>query len=312
MPRGKKKQREFIEQVVQEVLQLNPLTTRASSAERLRDNIRANRDGSRSSQRQSRFDQNRLLSQDEFFTLSSPNTQNSQNRADTPFTQSQLRGVFSQDRSQRPFQSASHSRSPSPLQRQNWQNVADRGNYQFRARSNERTLQNPRQSQNSQPFSGIMPAQRVGPTATHLEEPTHSSYNSGADRLRSQNSLFNSGEIRNYRDQQSSAECNYNNQQRYQSRAFSQEDLSIEALLETERIATLTVEIPRMITTGVAAQVEREREQQRIRFCSPSPMNLSQQRYNPAQCDHYIIRGKSPRDIHIRVTTEETSVLENN
>jgi hypothetical protein len=53
LPRGKKKQKEFIEQVVQEVLQLSPLATRASSTERVRDNIRANRDDSRSSQRQS-------------------------------------------------------------------------------------------------------------------------------------------------------------------------------------------------------------------------------------------------------------------
>ncbi len=115
LPRGKKKQKEFIEHVVQEVLQLNPLATRASSTERVRDNIRANRDDSRSSQRQSRFDQNRSLSQDKFFTLSSPNTQNSQNRVDAPFTQSQPRSVLSQNCSQRPFQAASRSRSPSPF-----------------------------------------------------------------------------------------------------------------------------------------------------------------------------------------------------
>ncbi len=33
IPRDKKKQREFIEQVVQEVLQVNPIATRATSAE---------------------------------------------------------------------------------------------------------------------------------------------------------------------------------------------------------------------------------------------------------------------------------------
>jgi predicted kinase len=221
LPRGKKKQKEFIEQVVQEDLQLNPLATRASSTKRVRDNIRANRDDSRSSQRQSRFDQNRSLSQDEFFTLSSPNTQNSQNPADASFTQSQPRSVFSQKCSQRPFQSASRSRSPSPFQRQNSQNVGDRTNYQLRDRSNESISQIPRQSQASQPFSGITPAQRVEPSATRSEEPNCSSYNSEIDRLRSQNSLFNSGEMRNYRDRQSSAECNYDNQQRYQSRSFS-------------------------------------------------------------------------------------------
>ena len=90
IPRGKKKQREFIEQVVQEVLQVNPLAARATSAERIREASRANRDDSRSSQRQSRFDQNRSLSQDEFFTLSSPNSQNSQNRADAPPAQTAL------------------------------------------------------------------------------------------------------------------------------------------------------------------------------------------------------------------------------
>jgi hypothetical protein len=55
IPRGKKKQRELIVQVVQEVLQVSPLAARASSAERIRETSRANRDDSRSSQRQSRF-----------------------------------------------------------------------------------------------------------------------------------------------------------------------------------------------------------------------------------------------------------------
>jgi hypothetical protein len=136
IPRGKKKQREFIEQVVQEVLQVNPLTARASSAERIREASRANRDDSRSSQRQSRFDQNRSLSQDEFFTLSSPNSQNLQNRADAPPAQTAL----SNSRSQRPYQAQSRSRSPSPRFRQSQSN--DRRDYAFRHRSRETNSQN--------------------------------------------------------------------------------------------------------------------------------------------------------------------------
>jgi hypothetical protein len=138
IPRGKKKQRQFIEQVVQEVLQVSPLAARATSAERIREASRVNRDDSRSSQRQSRFDQNRSLSQDEFFTLSSLNSQNSQNRADAPPAQTALSNV----RSQRPYQAHSRSRSPLPRFRQSQSNPNDRRDYAFRPRSREMNSQN--------------------------------------------------------------------------------------------------------------------------------------------------------------------------
>jgi hypothetical protein len=136
--RGKKKQREFIEQVVQDVLQVNPLAARATSAERIREASRANRDDSRSSQRQSRFDQYHSLLQYEFFTLSTPNSQNSQNRADAPPAQTTL----SNRRSQRPYQAQIRSRSPSPRYRQSQSNPNDRRDYAFRPRSRETNLQN--------------------------------------------------------------------------------------------------------------------------------------------------------------------------
>ncbi len=138
IPRGKKKQREFIEQVVQEVLQVSPLAARAKSAERIRDASRANKDDSRSSQRQSQFDQNCLLSQDEFFTLSSPNSQNSQNRANAPPAQT----VLSNPRLQRPYQAQSRSKPPSPRFRQSQSNSNDRRGYAFRPRSRETNSQN--------------------------------------------------------------------------------------------------------------------------------------------------------------------------
>jgi hypothetical protein len=183
--------------------------------------------------------------------------QNSQNRTDVPFTHLQPRSVFSQKRSQRPFQSASRSRSPSPFQRQNSQNVGDRANYQLRDRSNERISQIPRQSQTSQPFSGITLVQRVEPSSTCSEETNRSSYNSGIDRLRSQNSHFNSGEIRNYRDRQSSAERNNNNQQRYQSRSFSPRRPYNRDLSRDRQDNYYYRQNP---PTYVAAQAERERE----------------------------------------------------
>jgi hypothetical protein len=138
IPRGKKKQREFIEQVVQEVLQVSPLAARATSPERIRETSRANRDDSQSSQRQSRFDQNSSLSQDKFFTLSTPNSQNLQNHADAPPMQTAL----SNSRSQRPFQAASRSRSPSPRYRQSQSNPSDRRDYAIRPRSRETNSQN--------------------------------------------------------------------------------------------------------------------------------------------------------------------------
>ncbi len=48
IPRGKKKQKKFIELVVQEVLQVSPLAARATSMERTKEASRANRDDSRS------------------------------------------------------------------------------------------------------------------------------------------------------------------------------------------------------------------------------------------------------------------------
>jgi hypothetical protein len=222
IPRGKKKQREFIEQVVQEVLQVNLLTTRATLSERIRDSARLNRDDSRSSQRQSRFDQNRSLSQDEFFTISSQNTQNSQNCMNVLFTQLRQANIFWQNCSQSSFQSASRSRSPSPRQRQFQSNLADRRDYVFRPRSRDTNLQSCPQPQQSQMFPGITPTQRS--QGSNLQNKQgRPAYNRGVYRLRSQCSLINSGDSRSYkqRDREESRDRIYESRPNYRERGIS-------------------------------------------------------------------------------------------
>ncbi len=303
IPRGKKKQREFIEQVVQEVLQVNPLAARASSAERIREASRANRDDSRSSQRQSRFDQNRSLSQDEFFTLSSPNSQNSQNRADALPVQTALSNV----RSQRPYQAQSRSRSPSPRFRQSQSN--DRRDYTFRPRSRETNSQNRLPSQQSQTFTGLTPAQRSQNSQTQNSQG-RSFYNSGMERLRSQNSLFNSGENRAYRERENSRDRNYDSRQNQRERGFSPGRSAYRnSSQERENNYRYTQSYRPSYDRNRSAS--RERDQRQLRFRSPSPMYANRQRDNSAQRDFHVIATKSPQDIHIRVYSGDAKISEN-
>jgi hypothetical protein len=238
------KQKEFIKQVVQEVLQVSPLAARATSADRIREASRASRDDSRSSHRQSRFDQNRSLSQDEFFSLSTLNSQNSQNHADALPAQTAL----SNGRSQRLYQAQSRSKSPSPRSRQSQSNPNDRRDYAFRPRSRETNLQNRLSSQQSQTFTGLTPAQRSQSSQTQNPQ-SRPFYNSGMERLRSQNSLFNSGDSRNFRERENSRDRNYDSRQSQRERGFSPVDHFIAVLLKIERIATATIEIIVQIMT---------------------------------------------------------------
>ena len=307
IPRGKKKQREFIEQVVQEVLQVNPLAARATSAERIREASRASRDGSRSSQRQSRFDQNRSLSQDEFFTLSSPNSQNSQNRADAPPAQTALSNV----RSQRPYQAQSRSRSPSPRFRQSQSN--DRRDYAFRPRSRDTNSQNRLPSQQSQTFTGLTPAQRSQSSQAQNSQ-SRSFYNSGMERLRSQNSLFNSGESRAYREKErerdTSRDRNYDSRQNQRERGFSPGRSAYRSFSQ-ERENGYRYNQNYRPSYDRNRSASRERDQRQLRFRSPSPMYANRQRESSAQRDFHVIATKSPRDIHIRVYSGDAKVSEN-
>jgi len=307
IPRGKKKQREFIEQVVQEVLQVNPLAARSTSAERIREASRASRDDSRSSQRQSRFDQNRSLSQDEFFTLSSPNSQNSQNRADAPPAQTALSNV----RSQRPYQAQSRSRSPSPRFRQSQSN--ERRDYAFRPRSSDTNSQNRLPSQQSQTYAGLTPAQR-SQSSQPQNSQSRNFYNSGMERLRSQNSLFNSGESRGYREKErerdNSRDRNYDSRQNQRERGFSPGRPAYRSFSQ-ERENSYRYNQNYRPSYDRNRSASRERDQRQLRFRSPSPMYANRQRENSAQRAFHVIATKSPRDIHIRVYSGDAKVSEN-
>jgi hypothetical protein len=305
IPRGKKKQREFIEQVVQEVLQVNPLAARATSAERIREASRANRDDSRSSLRQSRFDQNRSLSQDEFFTLSSPNSQNSQNHADAVPAQTALSNL----RSQQPYQAQSRSRSPSPRFRQSQSNSSDRRDYSFRPRSRETNSQNRLPSQQSQTFTGLTPAQRSQSSQSQNSQ-SRPFYNSGMERLRSQNSLFKSGELRSFRERENSQDRNYYSRQNQRERGFSP-GRPVYRNSSQDRENSYRYDQNYRSNYDRNRSASRERDQRQLRFRSPSPMYANRQRYNSAQRDHHVISTKSPRDIHIRVYSGEAKVSEN-
>ncbi len=274
IPRGKKKQREFIEQVVQVVLQVSPLAARATSAERIREASRANRDDSRSSQRQSRFDQNCSLSQDEFFTLSTPN---SQNRADAPPAQT----AFSNGRSQQPYQAQNRSRSPSPRFKQSQSNPNDRRDYAFRPRSRETSSQNRLSLQQSQTFTGVTPAQRSQSSQTQNPQ-SRPFYNSGMERLRSQNSLFNSGDSRNLRERENSRDRNYDSRQNQRERGFSP-SRSFYRSSSQDRENSYHYDRNYRSNYDRNRSASRERDQQQLRFRSPSPMYAKRQRYTSAQ-----------------------------
>ncbi len=83
-------------------------------------------------------------------------------------------------------------------------------------------------------------------------------YNSGMERLRSQNSLFNSGHSRNFRERENSRDRNYDSRQNQRERGFHPVDHFIAALLKIERIATAMIEIIAQITTETEVRTEKE------------------------------------------------------
>jgi hypothetical protein len=103
-----------------------------------------------------------------------------------------------------------------------------------------------------------MPAQRSQSSQTQNPQ-SRSSYNSGMERLKSQNLLFNSGESRNFRERESSRDRNYDSRQNQREReVFHPVDHFIAIPRRIERIATAMTEIIAQITTGIEVRGEKE------------------------------------------------------
>jgi len=84
IPKNRKKQEDFIKQIVHEVL-VNPVMARDQSPKQQRDDSRDRLDALRSEQRRDKFNKNRPLSQEIFSPTQ--NMSQSQTQSSTPLTQ---------------------------------------------------------------------------------------------------------------------------------------------------------------------------------------------------------------------------------
>ncbi len=158
------------------------------------------------------------------------------------------------------YQAQSRSRSPSPRFRQSQSN--DRRDYAFRPRSRDTNSQNRLPSQQSQTFTGLTPAQRSQSSQTQNSQ-SRPFYNSGMERLRSQNSLFNSGESRAYRERErerdNSRDRNYDSRQNQREREdFHQGDQHIAVFPKKEKTVIATTKITVLTMIEIEVQVEKE------------------------------------------------------
>ncbi len=154
-----------------------------------------------------------------------------------------------------------------------------------------------------------MPAQRSQSSQAQNSQ-NRPFYNSGMERLRSQNSLFNSGESRSYRERENSRDRNYDSRQNQRERGFSPGRPAYRNSSQ-ERESSYRYNQSYCPNYERNRSASRERDQRQLRFRSPSPMYANRQRDSSAQRDFHVISTKSPRDIHIRVYSGEARVSEN-
>jgi hypothetical protein len=107
-------------------------------------------------------------------------------------------------------------------------------------------------------------------------------YNSGMERLRSQNSLFNSGDSRNFRERENSRDRNYNSRQSQRERGFSP-GRSIYRSSSQDRENSYRYDPNYCSNYDRNRSASRERDQRQLRFRSPSPMYANRQQYNSVQ-----------------------------
>jgi len=311
IPKNRKKQEDFIKQVVHEVL-VNPVMTRDQSPKRHRDESRDRLDSTRTEQRRDRFNANRPISQEIF----SP-TQSSQSQSQNTIPSSQPSPA-----KPNPFQKSAEdrsaflkaiSRSPSP----------DRSQTPFTARGREREKRReressyPRQSARTPSFdksdarnernanysqsssqSYVTPGQRSDHSKERERRAERDSrsdkrnYNSGADRIKSQDRYFNARydprhDNRNTSRNHSPYNPHYPSSR---NRPYSQErnHYRNDRNASNERYAR---------RNSPYHNYGRNR--------SPSPYAYPQQRNSSLNRAHYVISEKAPKEILIRVSTQE-------
>jgi hypothetical protein len=245
IPKNRKKQEDFIKQIVHEVL-VNPVMARDHSPKQQRDDSRDRLDAAHSEQRSDKFNKNRPLSQEIFSPtqnipqtqtqLSAPLTQPSPIKPN-PFQKSAedrsafLRAISrspSIDRSQAPFTSRGRERE----KRRERENSFS--HQQSRSPSLDKSdIRNERSQNYSQksPQSYITPGQRSDHSRERQRQAEKDSrsnrqnYDSGADRIKSQDKYFNARYIpprdnRNTSRNRSPYNPNYPS---FQQRKYSQE-----------------------------------------------------------------------------------------
>ncbi len=312
IPKNRKKQEDFIKQIVHEVL-VNPVSARDQSPKCQRDDSRDRLDSARSEQRRDKFNANRPISQEIF----SP-TQN------VPQSQSQSTIPSSQPSPAKPnpFQKSAEDRSAF-LRAISRSPLPDRSQAPFTARGREREKHRERESSyppqparspsfdkpevrdernakysQSSSQSYVTPGQRSDHSrerekrAEKGNRSDRRNYYSGADRIKSQDRYFNARYDPRHDDRNTTRHHSpYNNH--YSSsrqRQYSQEHNRYrnDRNLSNERHAR---------RNSPYHNYGRNR--------SPSPYAYPQQRDSSLNRGHYAISEKAPKEILIRVSTQD-------
>jgi hypothetical protein len=312
IPKNRKKQEDFIKQIAHEVL-VNPIMTREQSPKRQRDESRDRLDSARSEQRRDKFNANRPISQEVFSP--SQNVSQSQSQTTTPSSQSSPAkpNPFQKSAEDRSAFLKAISQSPSP----------DRSQTPFTARGREREKRRerensyPRQSASSPSFdkpevrdernvkysqsssqSYVTPGQRSDHSKERERRAERDScsdrqyYNSGADSIKLQDRYFN-------------ARYDPRNDNRNTSRHHS----PYNPYYSSSRHRQYSQERNRYRNDR---NISNERHTRRNspyhnygKNCSPSPYAYPQQRNSSLDRRHYVISKKAPKEILIRVSTQE-------
>jgi len=312
IPKNRKKQEEFIKQIVHEVL-VNPVMTRDQSPKRQRDESRDRLDSTRSEQRPDRFNANRPISQEVF----SPTQNVSQSQSQTTIPSSQPSppkpNPFQKSAEDRSAFLRAISQSPSP----------DHSQTPFTARGREREKRReressyPRQLARSPSFdkpeakdernakysqsssqSYVTPGQRSDHSREREKrvEKEHRSdrrnYDSGAERIKSQDRYFN---------------ARYD--PRHDNRNTSRNHSPYNYRYSSTRQQQYSQERNRYLNDRNASNERHARRNSPYhnygKNRSPSPYAYPQQRNSSLNRTHYVISEKAPKEILIRVSTQE-------
>jgi hypothetical protein len=309
VPKNKKKQEDFIKQIVHEVL-ISPVMARDQSPKAVRDSSRDRLETFRSEQRKDKFNKNRPLSQEIFsptqsdsplpskMQLSSPPIQPSPPKPN-PFQKSaEDRSAFlrainrpsSMERSHAPFSSRGRDRE----KRRERENSLTR--QQSRSPSLDRSHS---QNENSQSYlptfsqSYITPGQKPSESKERLrsnrdDSHTRRHYDSGAERIRSQDKHFNAKYTSHRESHPYRNHSPYN--PNYQQRRYSHD----RSYYHRDRNAS---------NDRHARSNSPYHNSGRNR--SPSPYAFPQRRNSSYDRRQLTISEKAPKEILIRVSTQD-------